>query len=277
MSARFEELGWSATPIGDVSLRRRLDPVTGQDVFEVKLDDEWLMSSQFTAAEIALARLGLARLGLARLGQAGTTDDVGAGSTPPATSAAPASPAALSTSATSTTPPSLDVVVGGLGLGYTAQAALEGSRVGELLVVELLEPVIDWHEQGLVPVGPVLTSDPRCRFVQGDFFAMSHGDGYDPAHVGRLFDAVLLDIDHSPTHVLDDGSAGFYGIEGMRAVASHLRPGGVYAMWSNDPPEPAYVSILMEVFADVSAEVITFPNPLQHREAAATVYIATKA
>ena len=256
MSARFEELGWSATPIGEVSLRRRLDPVTGEDVFEVKLDDEWLMSSQFTAAEIQLARLGLARLG-----QAGRANAAG----PAATSAsAPASPTGL-------------VVVGGLGLGYTAQAALEDPRVGELLVLELLEPVIDWHERGLVPVGPALTSDPRCRFVHGDFFAMSHGDGYDPAQAGRLCDAILLDIDHSPTHVLDRGNAGFYGIEGMRAVASHLRPGGVYAMWSNDPPEPQYMSILAEVFADVAAEVITFPNPLQNREATATVYVAVKA
>ncbi len=237
MSAKFEELDWSPTPIGEVSLRRRLDPVTREDVFEVKLNDEWLMSSQFTAAEIALSRLGLARLG----------------------------------------PTRLDVAVGGLGLGYTAARALEDERVSELLVVELLQPVIDWHERGLVPLGPTLTADPRCRFVQGDFFAMSHGEGYDPSFPGRLFDAILLDIDHSPTHVLDDGSAGFYGIDGMTAVAAHLRPSGVYAMWSNDPPEAEYLRILEQVFADAQAEVITFPNPLQGRDATATVYIATKA
>lgn len=237
MSAKFEELDWSPTPIGEVSLRRRLDPVTHQDVFEVKLNDEWLMSSQFTAAEIALSRLGLARLG----------------------------------------PTRLDVAVGGLGLGYTATRALEDDRVSEILVVELLQPVIDWHERGLVPEGPALTADSRCRFVQGDFFAMSYGDGYDPSFPGRLFDAVLLDIDHSPTHVLDDGSAGFYGVDGMTAVASHLRTGGVYAMWSNDPPEAEYMAILETVFADVEAEVITFPNPLQGRDATATVYVATKA
>ncbi len=241
MSARFEELGWSATPIGEVSLRRRLDPVTGEDVFEVKLNDEWLMSSQFTVAEIQLASLGLARLGgLARQ-----------------------------------TPKALSVVVGGLGLGYTSARALEDARVAELLVVELLQPVIDWHESGLVPLGATLASDPRCRFVQGDFFAMSRGEGYDPAVPSRLFDAILLDIDHSPTHLLDDGTAGFYGIGGMSAVASHLRPGGVYAMWSNDPPESEYVAVLESVFADVTTEVITFPNPLQGRDATATVYVAT--
>ena len=80
----------------------------------------------------------------------------------------------------------------GLGLGYTAARALEDPRVAELIVVELLKPVIDWHVRGLVPVGPVLTADPRCRLQQGDFFAMSIGDGYDPSRPGGLFDAVLM-------------------------------------------------------------------------------------
>ncbi len=235
MSARFEELGWAKTPIGEVALRRRLDPVTKQDVFEVKLNDEWLMSSQFNVAEIALSRIALARL---------------TGDGP------------------------FDAVVGGLGLGYTAERALEDPRVREVAVVELLQPVIDWHREGLVPVGPALTGDDRCRLVQGDFFAMSYGEGYDPSRPGRLWDAVILDIDHSPVHVLDDGSAGFYGADGMAALARHLRPGGVYAMWSNDPPDRTYLATLDKVFADVAAEVITFPNPLQGRDATATIYSA---
>jgi spermidine synthase len=232
MSARFEELDFSPTAIGDIALRRRTDPATGIDIFEVKLDDEWLMSSMFTAAEEALARIGLARL-------SGAT---------------------------------LDVVVGGLGLGYTAVTALEDSRVREMVVVELLEPVIGWHERGLVPLGPTLTADPRCQLRLGDFFAMAAGDGFEPDEPGRLFDAILLDIDHSPVHVLDDGSASFYGVSGMRSLAAHLTRGGVYAMWSNDPPEPAYVEVLEEVFAGVEAQVVTFPNPLQGRDATATIY-----
>src|ERR1035437_5537794 len=148
MSTRFEELDFRRTAIGDIALRRRTDPATGVDIFEVKLDDEWLMSSMFTAAEEALARIGLARLS-------------GAG---------------------------LDVVVGGLGLGYTAVTALEDSRIREMVVVELLEPVIGWHERGLVPLGPTPTADPRCRLRRGDFFAMAVGDGFDPDEPGRLFD-----------------------------------------------------------------------------------------
>ncbi|WP_062208528.1 hypothetical protein [Demequina oxidasica] len=247
MSSRMEELGYADTPIGEVTLRRRYDLVTQQDVFEVKLNDEWLMSSQFTAAEIELSHLGVARL----VANTSQSDDAAAGRR-------------------------FDVAVGGLGLGYTAAAALEHQEVGSLVVVELVQPLIDWHNDNLVPASAALTGDDRCRFQQGDFFAMSYGEGYDASEPGRLFDAVLLDIDHSPTHLLADGSEGFYGLNGMTAVANQLRPGGVYAMWSNDPPEDEYLSILEAVFTNVTAEVITFPNPLQGRDATATIYVASK-
>jgi hypothetical protein len=62
MSLHFEELDYRSTPIGALSLRRRRELSLGVDVFEIKLGDEYLMSSLFTASEIALARLGLAEL-----------------------------------------------------------------------------------------------------------------------------------------------------------------------------------------------------------------------
>ena len=224
---RLEELAFAQTPIGEVTLRRRRDPLSGADVHEVKLGDEFLMSSLFTVAEVEVARLALARL--------------------------PGS--------------DLDVVVGGLGLGYTAQEVLAHERVRSCVVVDLLQAVIDWHAAGLVPVGPVLTADPRCTFLQGDFFALDF-----PGPV----DAVVLDVDHSPRHLLADGSAGFYGVEGTRRLAEVLRPGGVYSLWSNDPPDETYLAVLREVFDDVAAEVVRFPNPLQDREATNTVYLATR-
>ncbi len=62
----------------------------------------------------------------------------------------------------------LDVVVGGLGLGYTAVAALDDPRVKSLIVVEYLDAVIGWHNNHLVPMGRTLKEDPRCRFVNGE-------------------------------------------------------------------------------------------------------------
>lgn len=120
MSARFQELDWRMTPLGAISLRRRRDPFFGVDVYEVKLDDDFLMSSLFTVAEVEVARLALAELSGA----------------------------------------SLDVAVGGLGLGYTAQTVLESANVRSLVVVEALAEVIEWHQRGLVPVGPSLSGSP---------------------------------------------------------------------------------------------------------------------
>jgi spermidine synthase len=236
VAARFEELAWRETPIGAISLRRRHDPALDIEVYEVKLDDEFLMSSLFPVAEIELARLGLAPLS-------------GDG---------------------------LDVVVGGLGLGYTARTALEDPRVRSLVVVETIEDVIDWHRRGLLPFAAGLATDPRTRFVRADFFAATAGDGFDPDTADRRFHAILLDVDHSPRHVLHPSHAAFYTPNGLRRLAGHLHPDGVFALWSNDPPDPDFQRVLTEVFPTSLAHVVRFPNPLQGRESANTVYVARR-
>jgi spermidine synthase len=235
MSMRFEELAWQQTPMGEISLRRRLDPALNTEVYEVKLGDEFLMSSLFTVAEVELAHLGLAEL----------AED------------------------------KLDVVVGGLGLGYTARAVLDDHRVRSLIVVEALGEVIAWHQQGLLPFAAALTTDPRCRLLHGDFFGLTADpDGYDPDMPARRVHAVLLDVDHSPRHLLHPRHAGFYTADGLRLLAAHLHPGGVFGLWSNDPPDDAFIAVLGEVFATARAEVVTFDNPLQRRTSANTIYLA---
>lgn len=238
MSALFEELDYQVTPLGAISLRRRRDLTTGQDIFEIKLNDEFLMSSKFTVSEEALAKLGLADL-------------EGAG---------------------------LNIVVGGLGLGYTAVAALENGNVGSMLVVDAMQQVIEWHERGLLPLGKVLAGDKRCRFVHGDFFAMARSPetGFDPLDPGSRFDAILLDIDHSPHQFLHPSNADLYTVEGLRKLAAHLRPGGVFAMWSNDPEDADFTAVLRTVFDAARAEPVVFHNPLQDREAVQCVYVARR-
>ncbi|MDB5640576.1 MAG: hypothetical protein JWP51_5484 [Bradyrhizobium sp.] len=238
MSLYFEELDFRPTPMGVLSLRRRRQLTTGLDIYEIKLGGEFLMSSAFTAAEVELARLGLAALS--------RTD--------------------------------LDVVVGGLGLGYTASAVLENPGVRSLIVVDALTEVIEWHQQGLLPLGKQLTGEVRCRLVNGDFFAMSHSaDGFDPRTRRRRFDAVLVDIDHSPRNLLHPRHAAFYEPEGLVRLAEHLHPGGVFALWSNDPPDDAFQSALVGVFATSAAHVVTFDNAFGDHDASNTVYVAVKA
>jgi spermidine synthase len=236
MSALFEELDYCPTPMGPLTLRRRRDLRLDVDVFEIKLGDESLMSSLFTASEIALARLGLGEL-----------DGEGP----------------------------FDVVVGGLGLGYTAQAVLEDPKVRSLIVVDALKPVIEWHESGVLPMGRALAGDPRCHLLHGDFFALAGSDaGFDPERPGRTFDAILVDIDHSPEALLDAGSESFYRPEGLRRLATHLRPGGVFGLWSNDRPDEAFTVRLVGVFTQARAEPVTFHNPLQDKPFTQTVYLA---
>jgi hypothetical protein len=59
MGAYFEELDYRVTPLGALSLRRRREHALNTDVIEIKLGDDFLMSSLFTASEVALANLGL--------------------------------------------------------------------------------------------------------------------------------------------------------------------------------------------------------------------------
>jgi spermidine synthase len=236
VSAGFEELDWRRTPFGEISLRRRIEPTLQVDVYEAKLGDEFLMSSLFTEAEIALADIALAKI-----------------------------PGG-----------NLDVVVGGLGLGYTAQAVLRDPRVRSLQVIEALGEVIGWHRRGLLPPSDGLTSDQRCNLVNGDFFDMvATGSSFGPATTPDRHDAVLVDIDHTPRHLLHPSHAPFYDPEGQRRLADRLNPGGVYSLWSDDPPDEDYISVVEQVFASCEAHVITFPNPLTGGEAASTVYVAT--
>ncbi|MET0723348.1 MAG: spermidine synthase [Tardiphaga sp.] len=238
MSIFFEELDYRPTPMGVLTLRRRRKPGSDVDVYEIKLGDEFLMSSAFTAAEIALADIGLSSLP-----QDG-----------------------------------LDVVVGGLGLGYTAQAALANKRVGALVVIDALPEVIEWHQAGLIPVGRELTADPRCRLVHGDFFTMatSASGSLDPAAPGRRFDAVLVDIDHAPDNLLHPSHAVLYTAAGLQRLSEHLKPGGVFALWSNDPPDAAFEALLERVFGAVQAHVVAFENLSGEEEVSNTVYVGTK-
>jgi spermidine synthase len=118
--------------------------------------------------------------------------------------------------------------------------------------------------------------DPRCHLVQGDFFAMvmDPETGFDDRSPGRRFDAVLVDIDHSPRHWLDPGSRTFYEAVGLKSITHHLKPGGVFALWSNDPPDGEFEHALDRVFASRESRVISFQNPYTGGESASTVYVA---
>jgi spermidine synthase len=229
----IQELGFEKTPLGDLTLRRRLEPLLqNQEVFEVKLGDEYLMSSLFTESERQLATLGLASL-----------------------------------------EGELDVVIGGLGLGYTAAESLKSKNVHRLLVIDLFQAVIDWHQAGLVPLGKVLTADDRCELRQGDFFELARS-GFDADAPDRKFDVVLLDIDHSPEHFLNHTNESLYTSEGLAAIRNQIERGGRFALWSNDPANENFTGHLRNVFGMATAHDVEFPNPYTNSISVNSVYVA---
>jgi len=221
----FQVLDDCDTPIGPLMLRRRRMPsMPDTDIFEVKLGEEFLMSSLFHEAEYQLSVLGLAEV---------EGDE-------------------------------LEVLVGGLGLGYTAKAALDHERVKSLHVIEYLDRVIAWHRLKLVPLGEALCEDPRCARIHADFFAGSADveRGFLPDDPGKTFDAILLDIDHTPDNVLHQTNTRFYTEEGLRELKSHLKPSGVFALWADREPQEAFRQHLESVFASAVSHQIDFENPI---------------
>lgn len=240
MEIIYEELDYQETPIGPISLIRRSEiRLNNVIVYEVKLGEEFLMTSLFTDSEIQLAKLGLAAL--------------------------------------KNTDQSLNIIVGGLGLGYTAKAALEDFRVKTVNVIDVMQPVIDWHEQGLVPLGKELTEEPRCKFTHADFYevAAAKHNGFNADNPQQLVHAVLLDIDHSPNHLLNAGNGGFYTEVGLRALSNKILPGGIFGLWSNDPVDDQFMQLLDVVFDETESHVVTFANPYIDGESSCTVYLAS--
>ena len=239
MSLNYEELDFQHTSLGDLMLRRRrLLQLGGEEIYEIKLGEDFLMSSLFHEAESQLSKIGL---GLLREDE-------------------------------------LDVVVGGLGLGYTAVSVLEDRCVKSLVVVEFLQGVIEWHQTGLVPLGEILTGDSRCHLVHADFFAMSRdvANSFDPEHPDKKHDAILLDIDHTPKSVLNSTNARFYSDEGLGELAQHLKPGGVFALWADGSPSQSFVNHLGDVIGNATAHSIEFENPILNDFSEGTVYAAQK-
>jgi spermidine synthase len=125
------------------------------------------------------------------------------------------------------------VLVGGLGLGYTAAAVLDDPSMGAAVVdvVELEPHLVSWARAGLTPVLARVAGDPRTRLHVADVAAVLRG-AVEPA---GPWDAVLLDVDNGPDFLIHGANAGLYGRQSLQAAHDRLTPGGVLAIWGQGP------------------------------------------
>ncbi len=212
----FEVLASEDGPLGMIWLREReLPSDPGTVITEIMINHELLMSSYHTTSERALASCSLER----HPGSA------------------------------------LRVLIGGLGLGYTAFEALQSERVEHVEVVELLPPVAEWLRSGRVPLSADLNEDERFTVTTGDIF------GQLAAAPERRYDLILIDVDHAPDERLGDTNAGFYTPAGLELAKAHLAEGGVLGVWSYAENSP-FADALRKVFAHVDLEAVSFDNVL---------------
>ncbi|MFT4627960.1 MAG: spermidine synthase [Myxococcota bacterium] len=148
----------------------------------------------------------------------------------------------------------LRVLIGGLGLGHTAEAALDSPRAGHVRVVDRMDFVINWLRDGLLPLSERLTNDPRVELATGDVYGdlLGEPDGE--------WDVILVDVDHAPNMPLDLDSLPFYTPEGQAAVRRHLAPGGVLAVWSAFDSEH-FTDVLKQSYARAWSEHIRWEVP----------------
>lgn len=121
----------------------------------------------------------------------------------------------------------LRVLVGGLGIGFTAQAALEDHRVARLDIVELEPLVVGWHRTYFADLCRDPIDDPRVRLIQEDLFNVR----LDPG----TYDALLLDTDNGPEWLARETNQRIYEPSMVQRFFQALRPGGIVAFWSASP------------------------------------------
>ena len=134
-----------------------------------------------------------------------------------------------------------DVLVGGLGLGYTMHQVLADRRVERCTVVEIEEALVGWLRDGTVPHGPTMLADERANPVVGDI-AVVIGEARDAS-----YDLVLLDVDNGPDFLVHDSNASIYERPFLEETRRILRPGGVVVVWSMERSE-ALEQALRDVF-----------------------------
>lgn len=179
-------------------------------VYSIRVDGLELMSSRAHGSEEALARLALSEVGEKRP----------------------------------------QVLVGGLGMGFTLRAVLNfRPPVFTVTVAELFPAVVAWNRGELAHLAHAPLEDPRVRLVEGDVADLL-------AASPSSFDAVLLDVDNGPEAFTLARNEHLYGADGIASIKRSLKPGGVLAVWSADP-DPGFGRALRKAGFRVRAETVS--------------------
>jgi spermidine synthase len=147
-----------------------------------------------------------------------------------------------------------EVLIGGLGVGFSVVAALADRRVERVTVVEIEQAVVDWHGQHLAAFSGGLLRDRRVEVVVADL--ADHL--FESA---ETYDAVCLDVDNGPDWTVTESNQALYDDAGTRLAVGALRGAGVLSVWSASA-SASYERRLRRALDDVR----TFAVPVRRGE-----------
>lgn len=160
-----------------------------------------------------------------------------------------------------------DILIGGLGMGFTLGAALRTLPANtSVIVAELVPEVVGWAKGPLAHIFADHLVDPRVTIRIDDVHDVIE-------HASEGFDAILLDVDNGPDGFIRDANDRLYCDWGLRSAFDALRPEGVLAIWSAYDDD-AFVERLGNAGFDV--ETASIPDRFARRPKNYTVWLAVK-
>ncbi|MCP3875992.1 MAG: hypothetical protein GY699_22940 [Desulfobacteraceae bacterium] len=127
--------------------------------------------------------------------------------------------------------PGMQLLIGGLGMGYTLAAALgQLNSDAHITVSELIPAVIKWNQKYLGHLAGMPLNDPRVSIKQEDVTqTIKRGKS--------TWDAILLDVDNGPKGLTREANNALYSTAGLKTSFLSLCPGGILSVWSSNPDE----------------------------------------
>jgi spermidine synthase len=160
-----------------------------------------------------------------------------------------------------------NLLIGGLGMGFTLRAALAVlGPDARITVAELVPAVIAWARGPMASIFAESLDDPRASILNADVIEViqSHASA---------FDAILLDVDNGPEGLIRKANDALYDLTGLKAVRRALQRGGVLAVWSSGP-HPLFSKRLRDAGLDVDEVAVRATT--KRRGARHVIWFATK-
>jgi spermidine synthase len=160
-----------------------------------------------------------------------------------------------------------NLLIGGLGMGFTLRAALAVlGPDARITVAELVPAVIAWARGPMASIFAESLDDPRASILSADVIEViqSHASA---------FDAILLDVDNGPEGLIRKANDALYDLTGLKAVRRALQRGGVLAVWSSGP-HPLFSKRLGD--AGFAVDEVAVRATTKRRGARHVIWFATK-